>query len=74
MANISIAKQAELRAAAKKAPTKKEYRIVDPHFIPDMRGELGGVKVTRRGTDQFVVMSDTQAKFYIDGGAIAPVS
>ena len=74
MANVSVRKAAELKAAAAQASTKKEYKIVDPHFVPDIRGELGGVKVVKRGTDQIVLMSDAQAKYFLDSGSIVPVS
>lgn len=74
MANVSIRKTAELKAAAAQAPGKKEYRIVDPHFTPDLRGEFGGVRVLKRGPDHIVLMSDAQSKFFIDSGAIVPVS
>lgn len=73
MAAVSIRKAREL-AAAKKVSVAKEYRILDPHHKPDLRGELGGCKVYRVGAEQRVRMSDITAQFYIDQGKLEPVS
>lgn len=51
------------------APTR-EYRVIHPLHKPDMRGELGGVKVVHRGAVKTVLMTDAQARFYIDQGVI----
>lgn len=64
------------RAALKAAPvsaTKYRYLITDPHHKPDLRGQLGGVKVERIGGKQYVTMTERQARFYCDQGKLAKV-
>lgn len=56
--------------AKKTKPELKRYKIIDPTHKPDLRNELGGGKVQRHGNDQFVHLTDRQAKFYIDQGSI----
>lgn len=48
----------------------KEYRIVDPAFKPDLRGEFGGVKVTDRGGRWYVRLSPSQAKYWLTQNAV----
>jgi hypothetical protein len=50
-----------------------DYEILDPAHRPDLKGEFAGAKVFREGTKQFVSLTESQAKFYLDSGAIAPV-
>jgi hypothetical protein len=59
--------------AGKAAPEIKAYVITDPHHRPDMRGEFAGVKVRKMGMQQLVDLTDKQAKFYLDSGAIRPL-
>lgn len=73
MQNLSVRRQNALKAASKNVSSVREYRITDPHHQPDIRGELGGVKVIRRGSDQIVRMTEKQAQWWIDQGAITPV-
>lgn len=70
---VSIRKAKELAASAKSGGTLKEYRILDPHHKPDLRGELGGCKVYRVGVEQRVRMPDITAQFYIDQGKLEVV-
>lgn len=58
------------RLAGPPAPLVREYRIIHPLHKPDLRGELGGVKVQSRGAVKVVLMTDAQARFYIDQGVI----
>jgi len=59
------------KAAANRPPAPRhEFKILDPHHKPDLRGELGGAKVYRRGFDQFVMMTDRQAQFYRNQGKL----
>lgn len=53
---------------------RRDYRITNDKFKPDLAGELGGVKVTLRGKDRVVSMSDAQAKWFIEHGQIEPLS
>jgi hypothetical protein len=63
--------------AAKKAgaqpPERKTYVITDPYHRPDMRGEFAGAKVRKMGLQQLVDLTDKQAKYYLDAGAIKPL-
>jgi hypothetical protein len=58
------------RRAARQAPAAKLYRITDVHHRPDLRGEFAGVKVQRVGHHQLVSLTDDQARFYLDQGAL----
>lgn len=59
--------------AGRQAPLRREYEITDPTHKPDLRGEFAGAKVARRGSKQFVTLSDQQARFYLDQGVLRPV-
>lgn len=61
------------KKAGKQAPEIKAYVITDPHHKPDMRGEFAGAKVRKLGMQQIVDLTDKQAKFYLDSGAIRPL-
>lgn len=64
------------RAAVKAgsmAPTTSDYEITDPHHKADLRGEFAGAKVRMRSGKQIVSLTERQAKFYLDSGAIKPV-
>jgi len=65
------------RRAALKAPPvaaiPQEYMITDPNHKADLRGELGGGKVYVRADKQYVKLTQAQAKFYQDSGALVRV-
>ena len=65
--------RAARRLAATLGPQTRVYEIIDPNHVPDLRGEFAGVKVRREGGKQFVTLTDPQAKFYLDQGALKPV-
>jgi hypothetical protein len=65
-------------AAAAGPPPKTAYKIVDPHHTPDLRGEFAGAKVRKHTMGgqthhQVVHLTEKQAKFYLDNGAIEPL-
>ena len=62
------------KEAAAKGPVRTAYRIADPNHVPDMRGEFAGAKVKKHSGHQVVHLTDAQAKFYLDGGAIEKLS
>jgi hypothetical protein len=63
-----------LKAAKNAVPERKPYAIVDVNHTPDLRGEFAGVKVKRQSGQQIVMLTDKQAKFYIDSGSIRPLA
>ena len=66
----SVRHQNAARKAAAKPPEKTAYKITDPSHTPDMRGEFAGAKVKRSGEHQIVHLTERQAKFYVDNGAL----
>jgi len=70
---VSNRHQYAARRSAPKATPTSEYEILDPAHRPDLKGEFAGAKVQRRGNRQVVALTDSQAKFYLDSGAIAPL-
>jgi hypothetical protein len=63
-------------AARKSVPLAtptRDYEILDPGHRPDLKGEFAGAKVQRRDNKQVVALTDSQAKFYLDSGSIAPL-
>jgi hypothetical protein len=65
--------RAKLRAVPV-GPTRTRYEIVDKAHKPDDRGQFAGVPVERIGGQQVVALTDAQAKFWLDNGAIRPLS
>jgi hypothetical protein len=63
------------KAAAEAGPPPKvAYKITDENHTPDLKGEFAGSKVRRHHEGHQVVhLTDRQAKFYIDNGAIEPL-
>lgn len=74
MSNLSIAARRRLAAEGKAAPPTTRYKITDPTHRPDLNGEFGGVKVDSAGVDQYVYLTDEQAKFYLASGSIERVN
>ena len=67
-------RQANLTRGAGRAPDPLvEYEVIDPDHKPDLNGELAGGKVFSRQGKQFVQLTEAQARFYLDGGAIRAV-
>jgi hypothetical protein len=66
----SVRHQNAARKAGAEPPEKTAYRIADPNHVPDMRGEFAGVKVRKHAEHQVVHLTEQQAKFYIDNGAL----
>ena len=48
----------------------RDYYILDERIKPDARGQLGGVKIEKRGGARVVKMTAAQAQYYLDHGAI----
>lgn len=62
-----------IRAArlAGQAPAPKlEYRITDPNHRPDLNNEFGGAKVRNVQGNHMVSLTEAQAQFWLDQGAI----
>lgn len=72
--NVRHHRAARKAAMAKGPQTRLEYQIIHPSHTPDLRGEFAGASVYRRGADQFVRLTENQAKFYTDQGAIKRVA
>lgn len=51
-----------------------EYEVIDPYHKPDLNGELAGGKVYKRQGKQYVMLTEEQARFYLDSGSIQPVT
>jgi hypothetical protein len=62
------------RAAGPQPQPLKEYEVLDPHHKPDLNGELAGGKVYRRGGKQFVMLTEEQARFYLDSASIQEIA
>jgi hypothetical protein len=73
MAVVST-RNAYLAKQATRAPDPLiEYEVLDPHHKPDLNGELAGGKVYRRGGKQYVMLTEQQARFYLDSGGIQSI-
>jgi hypothetical protein len=62
------------KAKAAQGPVRTAYKITDPNHMPDLKGEFAGVKVKQQGGAQVVLLTPSQAKFYLDSGAIEPLA
>lgn len=62
-----------LRQAATAASARRPYVLTSPTARPDLRGEFAGAKVQRHGNQMVVLLSDRQARFYLDQGVIRPL-
>jgi hypothetical protein len=71
---VSNRHQYAARKAAPTATPTSEYEILDPGHKPDLKGEFAGARVQRRDNKQVVSLTDSQAKFYLDSGSIAPLN
>jgi hypothetical protein len=65
---------AEARAAGRAPDPLKEYQVLDPHHKPDLNGELAGGKVYNKEGKQYVMLTEQQARFYLDSGGIQEVT
>jgi hypothetical protein len=75
MANKSLRLQRQLRKErGPDKPVALPYVILDEYHRPDLRGEFAGVRVVARDGKPVVHLLPEQAKFYLDQGAIAPLS
>jgi hypothetical protein len=61
------------KEAGRKPDPLVEYEVLDPHHKPDLNGELAGGKVYRKLGKEFVMLTENQARFYLDSGSIKPV-
>lgn len=61
------------KEAGRKPDPLIEYEVLDPHHKPDLNGELAGGKVYRKAGKEFVMLTEQQARFYLDSGSIQPV-
>ena len=74
MAANQSTRQANLaRQAGRASDQLVEFEVTDPNHKPDLNGELAGGKVYRRQGKEFVMLTDAQARFYLDSGSIKPV-
>ena len=75
MANKSLRLRRQLlKESLPKGPTRMPYAIIDPFHRPDLPGEFAGVRVTTLEGKPVVYLLPDQARFYLDQGAIAPLS
>jgi hypothetical protein len=73
MAGLS-ARQAWLVREQGRVPAPlKEYEVLDPHHKPDLNGELAGGKVYRKAGKEYVMLTEEQARFYLDSASIKAV-
>ena len=71
---MPVSPQEARRLAKEQAATKalpQTYVIVDEHFRPNAHG-LGGVKPFMKNGKHCLVLTEQQAKYWIDQGAIVP--
>jgi hypothetical protein len=61
------------RAPPPPPPERRIYRIIAPTHKPDLRGHFAGVKVERHGAHATVLLTEKQARFYLDQGALEPL-
>lgn len=68
--NKALRHRKEAAKLGKQPAETQNYKIIDPNHQPDLHGQFAAVPVQRVGADQFVRLSDKQAKFYLDQGVI----
>jgi hypothetical protein len=73
MANLSTRNAFLKRQDGRQADQLFEYEVLDPNHKPDLNGELAGGKVYRKLNKEFVMLTEAQARFYLDSGGIKPV-
>jgi hypothetical protein len=73
MAQLSNRQAWMKNEAGRKPDPLFEYEVLDPHHKPDLNGELAGGKVYRKAGKEFVMLTESQARFYLDSGGIGPV-
>jgi len=74
MRNVSHRhRRAARKLGAAMGPQTRKYEIIAPNHRPDLRGEFAGGKVYFDGGKQYVNLTDQQARFYLDQGALQPV-
>ena len=61
------------REAGRVPDPLKEYEVIDPTHMPDLNNELAGGKVYRKQGKQYVMLTDAQARFYLDSASIKAV-
>ena len=74
MANLSTRQAFLAKQQGRQPDALVEYEVIDPYHKPDLNGELAGGKVYKRAGKQFVELTEAQARFYLDGGSIQPVT
>jgi hypothetical protein len=74
VANLSTRQTWLAKEAGRKPDPLFEYEVLDPHHKPDLNGELAGGKVYRKQGKEFVMLTESQARFYLDSGSIQPVA
>ena len=74
MAAISQRQQYIAKQAGPPILPLVEYEVIDPNHKPDLNGELAGGKVYRKGNKQYVMLTEAQARFYLDSASIQPTS
>jgi hypothetical protein len=74
MANLSTRQQYLAKQAGQQPAPLVEFEVIDPYHKPDLNGELAGGKVYKRQGKQYVMLTEDQARFYLDGGSIQPVA
>jgi hypothetical protein len=70
MANLSTRGAWLAKEAGRKPDPLIEYEVLDPHHKPDLNGELAGGKVYRKQGREYVMLTESQARFYLDSGSI----
>ena len=70
MANLSSRNAYLAKEQGRKPDPLIEYEVLDPHHKPDLNGELAGGKVYRKGGKEFVMLTESQARFYLDSASI----
>jgi hypothetical protein len=71
---MPISVQEARRRAKEQAVTKEAvqtYVVVDEHFRPNAHG-LGGVKPFVKNGKHCLVLTEQQARYWLDAGAIVP--
>jgi hypothetical protein len=74
VANLSTRQAWLAKEAGRKPDPLIEYEVLDPHHKPDLNGELAGGKVYRKLGKEYVMLTEQQARFYLDSGSIQPVA
>lgn len=71
---MPISPQEARRRAKEQAVTKEAvqtYVIVDEHYRPNAHG-LGGVRPFMKNGKHCLVMTEQQARYWLDSGAVVP--